>query len=263
MQDLERAKAEARTLAQEAEDLERQLAKEREETATSVARYQQMISGLERENRSLQQALRSARLGEQQVTDEATSAPQRVAREKAEAIQRLLEDLQHQQEAAFAKIHALTGDIVSAFGSSPVADAGENRGAGTSAVPPYGSGRGPGGGNSGGRGVVPPPLPRPAASAAAGVAPKAAGKAEQELWFEAVKANLEEFGDVEVFADASLDAECACCMEPMSTPYRVRPRKCRHTFHIDCLLQSWTEGVCPVCGVSFAPEQMQTPVRAA
>eukprot|EP00928_Gymnodinium_smaydae_P068946 TRINITY_DN52261_c0_g1_i1.p2 TRINITY_DN52261_c0_g1~~TRINITY_DN52261_c0_g1_i1.p2 ORF type:complete len:148 (+),score=11.78 TRINITY_DN52261_c0_g1_i1:213-656(+) len=39
----------------------------------------------------------------------------------------------------------------------------------------------------------------------------------------------------------------------MTTEYRIRPRKCRHVFHIECLLQWWTEGTCPVCSVSFAP----------
>jgi hypothetical protein len=40
----------------------------------------------------------------------------------------------------------------------------------------------------------------------------------------------------------------------MNTEYRIRPKKCRHVFHIECMLQWWTEGTCPVCGVSFAPD---------
>ena len=25
-------------------------------------------------------------------------------------------------------------------------------------------------------------------------------------------------------------------------------------FHVECLLHCWSEGLCPVCGTSFAPE---------
>jgi len=76
---------------------------------------------------------------------------------------------------------------------------------------------------------------------------------QQQLWFQSVKDNLEQFGHVDVFVEhAAMD--CACCLEAMNTPFRVRPKKCSHVFHIECLLQSWTEGTCPVCGVSFAPE---------
>ena len=32
----------------------------------------------------------------------------------------------------------------------------------------------------------------------------------------------------------------------MVSPYRIKPRKCPHVFHIECLLQWWTEGTCPV-----------------
>lgn len=79
-------------------------------------------------------------------------------------------------------------------------------------------------------------------------------KVETEKWFQAMKANLEQFGDVEVFMhDAPED--CQCCLEHITTAYRVRPRKCGHIFHIECLLRCWTEGSCPVCHASFAPEQ--------
>merc|ERR1712232_1392999 len=80
--------------------------------------------------------------------------------------------------------------------------------------------------------------------------------ADARRWFQSVKANLEHFGDVEVFIDGST-RECACCCEQMNTAYRIRPRKCRHVYHIECLLQWWTEGTCPVCSVSFAPESKQ------
>merc|ERR1719401_1585898 len=79
------------------------------------------------------------------------------------------------------------------------------------------------------------------------------GDAEELRWFESVKANLEHFGDVEVFCD-NVARDCSCCLEKMGTPYGIRPRKCHHIFHIECLLQWWTEGTCPVCSASFAPD---------
>jgi len=69
-----------------------------------------------------------------------------------------------------------------------------------------------------------------------------------------MKANLEEFGDVEVFLSET-PQECMSCCQEIATAYRVRPRRCDHVFHVECLLQWWTEGTCPVCRVSFAPEE--------
>mmetsp|Transcript_20942 Transcript_20942/g.59211 ORF Transcript_20942/g.59211 Transcript_20942/m.59211 type:complete len:135 (-) Transcript_20942:61-465(-) len=111
-----------------------------------------------------------------------------------------------------------------------------------------------GGGGGGGSSVS---SGRRAAAEAASVRSRpgaaAAPTEEWREWFRSVKENLEQFGDVDVFVDASAQ-DCACCMEPMKAPYRVRPRRCSHVFHVECLLQSWTEGTCPVCGASFAPE---------
>ncbi|CAK8985255.1 unnamed protein product [Durusdinium trenchii] len=72
-------------------------------------------------------------------------------------------------------------------------------------------------------------------------------------WFQAMKANLEEYGDVEVFLDQQ-PQECMSCCQAIEASYRARPRKCSHVFHVECLLHCWSEGTCPVCGASFAPE---------
>jgi len=72
-------------------------------------------------------------------------------------------------------------------------------------------------------------------------------------WFLSMKQNLEHFGDVEVFVEEA-PRECNACFETMVSPYRIKPRKCSHVFHIECLLQWWTEGSCPVCRTSFAPD---------
>lgn len=80
------------------------------------------------------------------------------------------------------------------------------------------------------------------------------GSGEARDWFWAMKANLEEFGDVEVFLSEA-PQECMSCCQEIAMAYRVRPRRCDHVFHVECLLQWWTEGTCPVCRVSFAPEE--------
>merc|ERR1719375_2607218 len=78
---------------------------------------------------------------------------------------------------------------------------------------------------------------------------------DEHRWFQSLKANLEHFGDVEVFFDNNgVERDCKACLENMGTPYGIRPRKCQHCFHIECLLQWWTEGTCPVCSASFAPD---------
>lgn len=100
---------------------------------------------------------------------------------------------------------------------------------------------------SGGRAASASPDRRGAASEHGAADP------DEHKWFQSVKANLEHFGNVEVFMDNAAQ-DCGCCMEPMATLYRIRPRKCQHVFHIECLLQWWTEGTCPVCGDSFAPD---------
>lgn len=82
-----------------------------------------------------------------------------------------------------------------------------------------------------------------------------AGDEGTKKWFQTMKANLEEFGEVEVFMDDA-PRECLCCNQEISTSYRVRPRRCGHIFHVECLLRWWSEGTCPVCHASFAPESV-------
>jgi len=79
-------------------------------------------------------------------------------------------------------------------------------------------------------------------------------------WFKQMQANLEQFGDVEVFSEEK-PQECMCCNQQIMSNYRVRPRKCNHVFHIECLLHWWSEGTCPVCHVSFAPEEAAPEAR--
>lgn len=84
--------------------------------------------------------------------------------------------------------------------------------------------------------------------------PSVIGDDGQRRWFQAMKANLEQFGDVVVFSEDG-SKECMCCNQMISTSFRIRPRKCSHVFHVECLLEWWSEGTCPVCHASFAPEE--------
>lgn len=86
------------------------------------------------------------------------------------------------------------------------------------------------------------------------VAPSQLSEDGQRRWFTQMQANLEQFGDVEVFTQEA-EQECMCCNQQIASPFRVRPRKCYHVFHIECLLHWWSEGTCPVCHVSFAPDE--------
>jgi len=101
------------------------------------------------------------------------------------------------------------------------------------------------------------PSPSPPASAINGPGPPGAPSDDgQRQWFKQMRQNLEQFGDVEVFTEVT-QQECMCCNQLIASNYRVRPRKCSHIFHIECLLQWWTEGTCPVCHASFAPEGLE------
>lgn len=111
-----------------------------------------------------------------------------------------------------------------------------------------------------GRGVSPPASvmgsrrrsPSPHSALDAGPS-RVRSQSPSQRWFQAMKANLEQYGDVSVFIN-EVPQECLCCFQRIETAYRVKPRKCDHVFHVECLLQWWTEGTCPVCQVSFAPD---------
>lgn len=97
-------------------------------------------------------------------------------------------------------------------------------------------------------------------STAVALVERGAEDADEHRWFQSVKNNLEHFGNVDVFFD-NTERDCSACLEVMGTPYGIRPRKCQHVFHIECLLQWWTEGTCPVCSSSFAPDPDRLAVR--
>jgi len=104
------------------------------------------------------------------------------------------------------------------------------------------------------------PSASPPATSNFQLAPPANEEEGQRRWFKQMQQNLEQFGDVQVFVEEN-QQECMCCNQLIASNYRVRPRKCSHVFHIECLLHWWTEGTCPVCHASFAPEEAPPEAR--
>lgn len=265
--DVERKRSEAQAISREIENLRERLAHERAETAAALEGQQRDISSLEKENLRLQGRLDATRVRDSAKESEASGLKKEVE-EKTQAIERGIREMQQQQQVALSRIKDLANSMLTSCAASPGDVSGlANRstfgsgGSGSRGGP--GSHGGPGSvvsaaskrrvgaevsvdaaGRSGGR----PPQHRGLAAAAA-----AGSQDDGQAWFQSVRENLQQFGDVDVFIDSSA-RDCACCLELMSTPYRIRPRKCSHVFHVECLLQSWTEGTCPVCGVSFAPD---------
>jgi len=267
-------------LVNEVTRLRDQLGREQAETAKLVEQYTAQINGLVKENCQLQGKLLNIHENESSRGVD-TSAVKRDVLEKNAAIEALMRELQQQQQATVEKIKSLAGAMLASCTSRP-----------QEATPALPAARMPSAGaapDSAADGRAwqhegASPLPAKAASLeggrpwqregasptpgkaisldgspcmASGTTPAGAMNdhmldAEGQRWFRSVKANLEHFGGVEVFMDGSV-RDCACCLEPLNTVYRIRPKKCRHVFHVECLLQWWSEGNCPVCNVSFAP----------
>lgn len=257
----------ANGLAGEVERLREQLGREQAETNAVVDQYTSKIDRLIGENHQMQVSLQRLDNKELTQTPEMMSLKSTVLDNTA-AIEKVMLEFQQQQQATVARIKSLTGAMLTSCATAPaetggcvyarapdvvvsstsldgLTNAGGNIARGFDGLRPGGHiGRVHDGLTSGGN--VGANISRIASE---GTPPES----EAQKWLRSVKANLEHFGDVEVFSDSS-PYDCECCMETILTHYRVRPRRCSHIFHVECLLQLWSEGTCPVCGVSFAPE---------
>mmetsp|Transcript_33235 Transcript_33235/g.105219 ORF Transcript_33235/g.105219 Transcript_33235/m.105219 type:complete len:334 (-) Transcript_33235:29-1030(-) len=261
---------EAGGLADEIARLREQLARERSETIGSVEEYSRRIAALQQDNESLQAGILHAQERKSAKGTEAL-AVEREMLEKTAAIEKVMRELEQRQQATLDRISCVANEMLKSCAVLPADAVGGpvlrrsqvDAPGGMLAGSIYGHSD-PSVADVHGReereSIVSVTSKKVSAShidLAAGVAPagvvagQVLDKDEQE-WFRKVKENLEHFGGVEVFIDAST-RDCACCLEPMNTLCRIRPQKCRHVFHIECLLQWWTEGTCPVCSVSFAP----------
>lgn len=228
-------------LVGEVERLREQLAREKAETGATLDQYSNAIDRITAENHQMQVSIQRWDNKEPTQSHEMMHLKSAVLDNSA-AIEKVMLEFQQQQQATVARIKSLTNAMLSSCATSPAAqgiDVCVSAGTGharTSDAKLSSTSL-----NS---------LTQGCNIAAAGGAPGGNGT---QKWLQSVKANLEHFGDVEVFNDSS-PHDCECCMEPILTDYRVRPRRCNHTFHVECLLQLWSDGQCPVCGVSFAPE---------
>lgn len=284
--------SQAGNMVAEVQRLRDQLERECAETDEVLEPYKLKIETITQENKKLQTKLMRSQLRDSAKDSEVAVVKQEVL-EKTAAIEKVMRDLQQQQQATLARVMSKATAMVSAckVPSDERTDVrpASPREAFQPAAPVYRAGPPSAAPSVRSRASRPDPAPdalRVAAAFPNGRTPsaasspsrkadarKATGKqhespsplnesrlsdhdaddADEHKWFQSVKENLEHFGNVEVFMDSS-KRDCSCCLEPMGTPYGIRPRKCQHVFHIECLLQWWTEGTCPVCSTSFAPD---------
>lgn len=266
--DLQAKRQEAEAARAEVRQLQIELEKERAETAAAMRHYQERLEKAKREATRLEIQLAKAQIqGSDGHGSEAKLVKLKVE-EKTNAILQAMQEMREHQQKCFQQVKSLASVMLQACshptpGATPLAGSDAGR-ASSSMV--------------NGNGSVPLPQPSsapsvissatrarlfhsssPAAASASASGPtRDDGGTGTQAWFQAMKANLESFGDVEVFAEEA-QQECMSCLQNIDAAYRVRPRKCSHIFHVECLLHWWTEGTCPVCGASFAPEASARP----
>lgn len=254
-----------RVLERQVDRLHLDLEREQKSHALALSSVQARVARLEQENAQLAQELARVRQRETAREAEAMSLRREVV-DKAVELDRVCREAQQQQATAMQKLQSvaqalqtqvqqgearakqealsdvqLRSDDVLQQATSPLQ--GSPRDRGLSGV--SGRDRALSGQDRALSGQAPGPAPAEPANGK--------GETDSSQWFLSMKANLQQFGDVEVFVEDT-PRECLLCKEVMVSPYRVKPRKCPHVFHIECLLQCWEDGTCPCCRVSFAPE---------
>jgi len=285
--DSERAK-----LSSEVRRLRELLDKERSDTEQTVKQYQEKIEKEQRESTRMQMKLMKAQLHGNTQTSEATVVKRDVV-DKTNEMLEAMKELREQQQQAFKQVKNLTYAMLRTCSHPTHGGTGSTAGVGS----PPGSDVGALILNGVTANLTARSPPRSPASSVArsalltqspgvpqrpafwqGSSPHVADseavphRVQQvnnspnsvmtsdhgtSQWFQAMKANLEQYGNVEVFINDK-PQECMSCCQQILTPYRVRPRRCSHTFHVECLLQWWNEGTCPTCRTSFAPEAPQS-----
>ncbi|CAE7328894.1 GBP2 [Symbiodinium natans] len=220
----------------------------REPDVTAFRSLREQLEEQRREGATLELEILKAQIGASDKSEEAKEVKHEVET-KTHEIVKALQMLSEHQQATFQHVATLTSDMLRACSQSRSPAPGEvltNRIRGLEAANGHTT-----------QSTSQPSLPSEARAAEPEKAFPCTRPSEEDVgelpWFQAMKANLEEFGDVEVFLEQQ-PQECMSCCQPIEADYRARPRKCSHVFHVECLLQCWSEGVCPVCGVSFAPE---------
>lgn len=219
--------------------LHKELEQQRAETNEQTRQLRELLEQQRREGAHLELQILKAQIGSSDKTDEVKEVKHEVEA-KVREIMKAVKLLSDQHRSAFQQVAQSTSDILRACSSrAPVASASGNdllssRTKGMELAGP----------------PVAPPVSKPR---------QTSEESHGELpWFQAMKANLEEYGDVEVFLDHQAQ-ECMSCCQVIEASYRAKPRKCNHVFHVECLLHCWSEGTCPVCATSFAPEVQRPP----
>lgn len=218
--------------------LHKELEQQRAETNEQTRQLRELLEQQRREGAHLELQILKAQIGSSDKTDEVKEVKHEVEA-KVREIMKAVKLLSDQHRSAFQQVAQSTSDILRACSSRAVASASGNdllssRTKGMELAGP----------------PVAPPVSKPR---------QTSEESHGELpWFQAMKANLEEYGDVEVFLDHQAQ-ECMSCCQVIEASYRAKPRKCNHVFHVECLLHCWSEGTCPVCATSFAPEVQRPP----
>lgn len=248
--DLQVKQQEQNTLEADIKQLRKDLEIERAQSAEAFRKLREQLDEQRRAGANLELEMLKAQIGASDKSEEAKEVKHEVET-KTHEIMKALQSLSEHHRSTFQHVATLTSDMLRACSQSRSPVPGELLSSRTKGLDVA---------NGHIQSTSGPSQSLPSEARLAHEPEKSspgARPSEEDVgelpWFQAMKANLEEFGDVEVFLDQT-PQECMLCGQPIEAAYRVRPRKCGHVFHVECLLHCWSEGACPVCGVSFAPE---------
>lgn len=232
-------------LAREAQGLRDQIVAEQENRRQKVADMAQRLEGLERENRNLQMKLTNLQ-AQSGGTDVATVKKEVVA--KTMELEKAMREFQQgHQDQFFQRVRGVTSAMQSVCQGKPatgsqlaLASHGSSVELAKSAVA-----------KSSGAAT-----PSPAMITSSPEEGQTGTFVDQETQ-RAMRQRLESLGDVVVYTSDKFEACCASGRPIPPGSLRVRPRRCDHTFLVECLLPYWSDGLCPVCRCSFALDKSQ------
>merc|ERR1719350_2224798 len=224
------------SLGREAQSLREQIRQERERRREKVAELSQQLEALERENSQLQMKLMKVQFQDSAKLTDVTTVKKEVVAKTMELEKMMREFQQAHQERLFARVASVTEAMLSVCQRPEVAASLRS----PSLVDTDD--------------VLHQPLQQPSALKAPRE-DRDVGGTGQFLDLEtqqALKRRLQALGDVVVYTNDKAEACCASGRVIPPGTLRVRPRRCDHSFLVECLMPYWAEGLCPVCRCSFA-----------